>query len=318
MLLFLILSHITSINVECEDLKSLLPIQNFLKDSSKGYYEIEDCFFQRSTTYIGQGSVISIYNKEVHLQINLCSFFECTSTASGGAIYFYAYDSTWTYCSFSIYKTCASKCFVKTLNNNWGSGQFFFVGPQGATNLNVIEISIYHCCPNDFNNNSRIQSPIYIREGREKIQFLNISYNNLYSNSAIDLYNPFNLQFSYSSFYKNNATYGSCIYLKSGSTGSDDTRMFMYCNIVDNSCGKDAIVELYSFAKYTFYECFFQNNNGCLYSVCKYSSLNLFYCRIYHFGTARTGSGQINPTELIFSDSEIPKYSNYLTNNCIF
>lgn len=122
--------------------------------------DISQCVFYRYSKFIGDGGVIFVNGGSYSMVVSFSTFFNCSCSSNGGAIYFSSFSSV-------LKRICANKCAA--INK-------FFAYIE-SNQLNQAEfLSISMSKGNCF--------PIYLNDGNQKIDNSNISMNIVYLNSG--------------------------------------------------------------------------------------------------------------------------------------
>ena len=184
------------------------------------HYWIHDSLFSFLNGFSNNGGSISFsLNLNVNILIETCLFWDCfTSLANGGAIYI----ST-TLGSLSLDRVCAYSCMITSGSTN--HGQFIFLS-QGTNMKSEINFSsAQKCAPLIVESHSCI----YLINGFQIINNLNLSHNKAASISGIRLSPTRYSTIFYSSLNNNSASQTRCIELNS------NYHEFFYLNIVENT-----------------------------------------------------------------------------------
>jgi hypothetical protein len=184
------------------------------------YTHILGCVF-RSITSTDNGG--ALYCTVSWLLVESTSFFLCSTSASGGAIYFSGSQCV-------LHEVCGNDCCT----TGGTSYQFAYTNVQSSvSNKNYLNYStVAHC----LNENTNAYYTIYHGWGRNLCLSLNMSMNKCYSRSGIhsvptDVSKSITGSLLYSSFTDNNATHNICI----GFWRANANCEIKSCNILRNT-----------------------------------------------------------------------------------
>ena len=149
------------------------------------------CFFSRLTTFNGNGgnledingnsgSIIFIKDVNCNLSINNCIFYNCSSTGSSGAIYFYSLTIN---SGILLNKVCSFECWVTSIS---GDGNFASLSTLNNNIYNYLSII-------ESSNKGNGDSPIKIEYGNQIIN--NINSSNNYCEYASSIWSRYSLSF---------------------------------------------------------------------------------------------------------------------------
>ena len=225
---------------------------------SNGNFLINNCLFQRSNTYNGNGGVIYFSGSNSILNINDCIFYFCSSTNWGGAIYFYCENLN---SNFYLNKVCAYQCW-----NNGGEGQFacIYVGRSINNFENITLLSISKTPKTELGSYSFV-----LNYGNENLNNFNSSFNKGTSYSGLFLYICNQFKGKYCTFSNNEAS--GILWLYNGFNDRD----FTYSNFVKNNPFSNGVFVLSSSTSFILNSNIFFNNLNNLFKVDSGSSLNL-------------------------------------------
>lgn len=187
-------------------------------NNERSYYNsnisIENCIFVRSLLFSGNGAVIYVsdnYNYYNIMNIISSTFYNCTCSVFGGAIWFRSLRSV-------LNMVCAFKCESKEF-------QFAYLM---ATEINeLIFLSISSCSKNISNRLS-----LLLYNGKQRYDNTNSSLNKASEISSINIINPLEFSSSFCTFANNEVSDSICLYFQGVSNS-------MFCsNIVHNNSPK--------------------------------------------------------------------------------
>jgi len=244
-------------------------------DQGRSYYysdiNIFDCFFTRFTKYSGTGGVIYTYSGAFSMNISYSMFFNCSTSAGGGAIYVFESDNS------DLRMVCAHYC-VSTSNN------FACLGASMKNNVEYISVS--YCNPTTTGYYA-----VYLKDGNMILDKSNISKNKCYQVSGIGIATPSSLSSKYCTFSNNNVSHSICMgfYSNSGT--------FSYFNIVENNSPGGHGVIFIGGSFQILYSIFYMNQDTLFYI--NSGSLEVSHCFISHsstFSSKSSVSAVINNT----------------------
>jgi len=227
--------------------------------------DIEDCSFSRSAVYTDNGGIIAVWIEKT-LQIVSCSFYECSSTQMGGAIY---YSKT----SATINKVCASQCSADNCH---------FALFQCSIGSNIQYMSINQCSKQYTGT-----SPIQFGSGTSVISMINISNNKANYRSCASFISITSLDASYCTFHDNRVGDSYCFF----TTGTYGT--FSYLNFLENNSTNDISIIYHGLTDLSMEYCIFANNEGLLFNGF-FGKLTIAHCFISHSGSLVTNSVTIS------------------------
>jgi len=173
---------------------------------------IFNCYF--FNLFHSNGAAVYYANCEIKLLIEDSIFFNCTTTGSGGAIYF----ST-TLGHIALFKICGYRC-----GGPFDHGQFAIVYSNISLSTNV-NLTSFSYCSYFF---SKQYSPLMLQRCSPLVSSINSSYNSLEYHCGLCFYQSYS-KICFSTVFSNFAEKGSCIRIFSGSSH------ILCTNIVNNS-----------------------------------------------------------------------------------
>ena len=164
------------------------------------------------------GAVYFNSANQIHLLIELCTFFNCTS---GGIIFDCSLGGA---CVLS--KVCAFECYSSYLVG--GNGQFTYQ-LCGTSMLNVLSMVSINRCGIDYFGSRK--SPAYLNFGKQEVVYSNISNNKVFQHSSLTIMNPNSFNSSFCSLVDNIPSNSICLYIFQGI----GFKRFYNYNIIRNS-----------------------------------------------------------------------------------
>ena len=245
--------------LECYD----LPNQNYRLNFNTSF-ELFNCFFYRTNMYSGQGGVIYCKNLIINMKIIESTFFQCSSTLSGGAIFF---DCRSVGTNSELKKICANTCYT---GNNY-EYQFASLWTHTLSNNYVTYVSIINCSYKTDSSDS-----IHLYSGNQICKNFNSSKNFNKADSSFYVAIPNTFLGSFCTIIDNYVTQYICIMLN-----HHENNIFSYSNIVNNNSPNGYGVIRNHFGSYQISNCIIYNNLNILFY--SYSgNLNILNCQIYH------------------------------------
>ena len=175
-------------------------------------------FLLINSLFISFNSKTINYNSNLFTEILIekCSFLNCSSNNSGGALYFQSTNS-----KFALNKVCSMNCFITNSNQ----GQFAYINSFSSNLLVSNFTSITYCSPH-----YSLGISIYFLNGNQQINNLNSSYNYGAKIPASYFFNGyFTSKISYSSFlHCYSSDYGSITFRKG-------INFLYFSNFINNS-----------------------------------------------------------------------------------
>ena len=239
--------ELTLINL-CIDSSTLISSIRSYTNYFNGKENINNCFFYRINTFTASGGVINQNQGTYQLLISFCTFYNCSSSLYGGAIYIESTSST-----FQIYSSCANSCQAPA------SGQFFWV-TLSSTLINSINFSsIIKCSPNEPGTG---HNSIRMDYGYQFFIESNSSNNkvNLYS-SSLGIISPNFFLCKFSIINQNKATTSTILQLN----GGNNLRSINFTNIISNITPSGSVFQVFS-GTYYINDCIIYNNSKILFS----------------------------------------------------
>jgi len=244
-------------------------------NSGRSYYVIADnvevfgCFFERSSTFSNNGSVICLSGLGCSLSVTECVFNSCKIASGtnlfGGAIYFQSMD-----CKIS--KTCALDC-----NAGEYRGHFAYLNTYNNKNNTILFLSMSKC-----SNTGQGYYPIRVSRGIQTYDNSNTSNNKAYWGSGFLSENADKINSMYSSFYQNEASnlISLQFYNSTGTVGSS--------NIIRNSSPNGyGVIYINSKGDILFHQSIILSNSGSLVYL-NPGKLSFLFCYIQHVSLATT------------------------------
>ena len=274
-------------------------INNNKINSNKGNFFIENCNFFRNSVYNFKGGIIYLIGNS-SLNMNLITFFNCSSNDIGGCIYFNSNSF------IKLDKICVFSC------NSFTSHHFAYINSINNQTMNYLSIL----------SSSKINFVIsYIIENSDGNHFSTSSNYSLnfasyeWSGSGFFINQPFNLYMNFTNIINNTApdlfTIISTIY--------NNNPLIEYFNIIKNN-GRHRII-------YTSGEIKMKNiiifKNIHTFSLFRYytGNLNLFNCIIFYSGTLfTTFNGVLNLNNIqtfqSLSETLTSNFTHFTTKYC--
>jgi len=234
-------------------------------NEGRSYYkvniDVNYCFFSRLSVFSGYGGVIFASGGSFYMSISSSTFFRCSCSNNGGAIYFDSVNS-------SLEMICAYNC---------SASNFHFALLQVTQNVEIEYLSITLC-----SCTASGESSVYLLAGIQRLFNSNSSKNYAKMRSGIDIKSPSSFISSHCTFSNNYVTDYYCIWLYY-SSGS-----ISFTNIVHNNSPTSGVFCVDAgVGMYQMYFCIFDLNQDILF--CVYSgTLELFHSLISHSGTFST------------------------------
>jgi len=232
---------------------------------------VSNCYFSRSFQYYGRGSIIYCMDVVVTMKITFSTFFNCSCSSWGGAIYF---DSA----NVELKMICANSCSAKDFHH------FSYIR---TVQDNYVEfLSIAYCSSAHFGFN-----PFMLASGHQQVLNTNSSFNKAFQGGGMGISKPLGFACNFCTISNNSVENSICIYLNGGSLGT-----FSYLNVVANDSPiQYGIVYVDSSGSYTMQNCNFDKNLNYLFSVSLSGKLTVLECNISH-QTSYITKGNINTT----------------------
>jgi len=235
------------------------------------------CFFSRSLSYSGHGSVIYVNGGSYSMNINYSMFYNCVCSDRGGSIYYISPNSF-------LRMICANRCSCGTY------GHFALLQ---ASQMNQVEyLSVSNC--------SHSQSgyyPIYLYIGEQRSDNTNSSMNNAFQCSGIHISSAYSFTSSHCTFSNNKVSDSICIYL----FYSIGTISMLYANIVHNNSPYSGVVYVYGEGSSKMMNCIFHYNQNTLFHV-RSGSLEVSHSFIDHSGSFSTFTAVLTSTNNSFTN----------------
>ena len=138
----------------------------YLGFSSK--FEVINTYFGECST-TGSGGAIYFYNGNAYTtyaKIERTTFFKCSSNDHGGAVYYVSY-----YLEISFIKCCFSSCFINKTGNSYLGTCLYLCDHSGGSYHKKIEQTTFQNC----GESNLSSSTIYIYNGQQSLFGVNIS-----------------------------------------------------------------------------------------------------------------------------------------------
>jgi len=221
------------------------------------FVDISSCFFQRQSTFSGQGGVIFINNGQSLLVYN-SMFYNCHCSADGGAI---LSNSE----SLMVKMVCANKCSAST------HGHFAYLS---ASLGNFVEyLSVTCCSPSATGYDS-----FCMALGDQRVDNTNCSMNNAFQYSGVLVHSPSSFSSSHCTFSHNKASHSVCVLFEKKSG------LMSFANIVNNnSPAGNGVIYVYDLGTYSMKYCIFDYNSNALFYV-QSGTLSIYHSFISHSG----------------------------------
>jgi len=245
-------------------------------DQGRSYVDkninISNCFFNRSSSYSGNGGVIYVNGGSYSMNVNYSMFYNCVCSIYGGAIYFSSSNSC-------LRMICANRCSCGASS----CGHFAYLY---ASQVNQVEyLSVSNC--------SHITSGWYsiiLESGDQRVDNTNSSMNNAYGYSGIGIYSPSSFTSSHCTFSNNKVSHSICIEFYSTS----GTISMSYANIVhNNSPSQYGVVLVTGAGSRKMMYCIFKNNQNTLFCVDQ-GSLEVSHSFLYHSASSFSTSTAVS------------------------
>ena len=207
--------------------------------------DVFNCFFQRSSEFSGNGGVIYVNVGSINMNITYCMFYNCSSSSTGGAIWF---------CSLNSYirMVCANRCDA-------ASCPFAYL--QASLN-NVIEYLSMSLC-------SYISSrtyTLYFYTGNQRADNINSSMNSAYHAPGIWVHSSTTFSSARCTFSNNIVSNSICIWF------NFNAGTMSFANVVHNNSPSNWGVVCVSGGSPKMHYCVFDMNKNTLFSI--------FFCSI--------------------------------------
>jgi len=250
---------------------------------------IYDCFFSRFSEISGNGGVIYVNSGSFIMSISYSMFYNCSSSNSGGAIYF-------CYSPKSVLKMiCAHRCSSITSH---------FANIQASQENQLEYLSISLCSHTQYG-----YYPIYLVNGDQRVEKTNISVNIVFLTSGIAFWSPSSFISSYCTFSNNKASNSICLYIYS------NPGTISFSNIIQNNSPSNYGVVYVHGGSPKLHFCVFYFNENTLFCVEK-GSLEVSHSFIFHsamFSTSTTVSTSVNNS---FIKSQTYQIQFFKSNYC--
>jgi len=200
---------------------------------------VSDCFFVRSLQYSGSGSVIYVNGGTLSMFISSTTFYSCSCSSYGGAIFFISSNS-------DIKKICAHRCSASSYNH--------FAYLQGSQDNFVEFLSISYCSPSLSGYTS-----VCLSGGNQKVFNTNSSMNNANQVSGILNSNLLTHISSFCVFSNDISSNSKCIFYE------NDPGTISYTNFVHNTSPSLGVIHVSGGSPKMEY-CVFNSNQDILFS----------------------------------------------------
>ena len=275
----------------CLDLNNYLITQRPYTNIENNFF-LFNCLFMRVSMYNGNGGVISIENILCNMEILESSFFSCSSTGTGGSIYFTSSNIS---SKSLLKKICGLYCFA--LNYNFG-----LISISSSLNTNSIyDSTLSYCLTTNINYGNSI---LLLFFGNQTTSNLNTSNNYGKIRSGFSKGLP-NLDFgSFLTIYNNTTPTQMCIDINSISTCQ-----YIFTNIIKNNGPQFGVILNQNDGQKYFSNFIFYDNSNYLFVNLGNNPIILSNCYIFHTNTS-IFSGPYSFSTKVFT--------SYITNSYIF
>ena len=253
-----------------------------------GIIYIFNCIFSRSTVYSFNGGIIYVNQIFCQLTIDQCLFFNCTSNAYSGAVYF---SSDIDNSQVNIIKCCGHKCSGRDFDH----GHFAYIFVKNNNNINLVSIN-----QSPFSNNPG-SDVLYLINGNQSIINLNSSFNDGRTKTGFTSSNALKLNSIFGNFYNDHSRLFTVIWFQ----GSNSEDSLKFSNLINSSSPSYGIIWISNNGIHSFISCIFYNNLNYLFDI-ETGSLNLINCKISHDNSK------------LFTHNLFNNISNIITSNYYF
>jgi len=226
------------------------------------------------------GAIVICTSKTLDVLIESCGFHFCSAGHDGGAIRVYGNNI-----GLVISRTCAYNC--STENSKRGA----FCSVQSSYNKRFfITFTTVSSCADKLTDNY-MYAPISIINSNSSILNTNVSRNNLYQYSGLEITDCYVYNLRFSTFSYNKASYSVSLYIKQVNSIESNSS---FCNFIGNfqTGGLFYFGQTYSYAFNSFENCIFSENTDILFlHVASIYYVRLFSCYVFHFGNTLHFSG---------------------------
>jgi len=279
------------------DSKNILSIDTCLNeiiDSGRSYsnctINITDCSFRRTAILNGNGGVIYANGVEYSMSILLSTFYGCSSSENGGAIYFIGKESY-------LNMICASHCYAH---------YYVYAYIEISMNNTIDYLSILNCYYEHGLNN-----PIGFLLNNHCLFSSNLSSNRAENVDAFGIANYNYLKCSYCTISDNYA-YGYTSIEIYGGEG-----LFLFVNIINNydTSNVFGLIFICNGAKYSLEYCIFDNNHATLF-YCSSSEVEIANSYINHIGTFSSKDSITTISNNSFTQMQTYKFEFFQSQSC--
>ena len=267
-------------------------LNGFYKTSSENLL-IFLCFFNRLTTYSSQGGVIYINFNPFFLQIFETTFYKCSASGYGGAIFVYVTSSI-------LKKICSDSCF-----SNSGAYQFAYLSLNNdrLKTQDIELMTIISCYPN-FQTGS---NSFHLDYGNQSIYYLNSTKNHLLDTSSLGSDIPTFFLMNFCNIYNNS------VLSRSIRIFSNSNHNISNSNIILNQSPNNYGIISASSTSINLKICIFNNNKNLLFysSSSTIKVLNSFFNNNNNLGSFIS----ISNNEIFTNSFFILHYSTFLCYN---
>ena len=223
------------------------------------------CIFQ-NFSIIGKGSTIFLNQFSTNFLIEYSSFYFCSSSDIGGAIFF----ETTLNGGFILNKICSYYCFTGISKY----GQFFY---SSLNNLNLNQInylSISFCSPN---HDIDRRDPFRQSGGNQKQFGINSSFNKAFYNNAFVVIYSTKFESKFNTFSNNIGKNNHASLLFQSSNG-----FLNNSNIINSTSPTYGIITVWTDGNYQLFNCIFYFNQNILFATANNGILLIKNSYIYH------------------------------------
>jgi len=221
-------------------------LTRYQNDISNNCHVYDSTFISIASVY-ENGGAIYLTSNNIHLLVEKSFFAYCSvSSGHGGAIFLSSPSSS----SGVLDKVCAISCYCLSTSTTYGQFAYMYVKPTKINEAHFVSTSF--CSPVSITT----CSSLFLRNGKQKINNVNISHCQATYYSALFCYDPSTVESFYSSYTSNTATKYCSIRLYGGSD------IFDHCNIINNTNVEvnNGVIRNENLATTVFYSCYFYSN----------------------------------------------------------
>ena len=259
----------------CIDSSLLSSTQRIIEYTNfNGDFNLQNCFFYRTTTFNGEGGIIYILNINCNLNIKLSTFSQIISSNNGGVIYFSCGN---TISSFEIEKSCVNEC--------WCTGASMD-GNFGYIIVNNLKNSYYLLSITKSASNGKGDSPIRIQNGYQNLNSINHSLNFCEYIPGFWNINPIEFKCLFSTFSNDKSLNWGIIYMNMNIQNA----FFSNINLIYSYTPSYGIFYLIGNGVCLINNSILYQNKGLLFQTSSTSTLNIQNSIINHTSTLISGN----------------------------